>query len=118
MNKWQAIQSFWESFGIPAYDKNSVPDDAVMPYITYTSVVGAFEAPVPLSGSIWYKSMSWQEISLKTDEISRQAHRIIPINEGYLFITKGRPFAQRMDDPNITVKRIIINLMAEFFTNY
>lgn len=36
MNKAQAIQAFWESFGVPAYEESTVPDDAVMPYITYS----------------------------------------------------------------------------------
>ena len=28
MDKWKALQSFWESFDIPAYDEATVPDDA------------------------------------------------------------------------------------------
>ena len=118
MDKWQAIQSFWEGFDLPAYDRNSVPDDAVEPYITYTPLVADFEKVLSLSGSLWYRGSSWAEISRKADEISRSLKRIIPIDGGYLFITRGSPFAQRMDDEDETVKRIYINLMAEFYTNY
>ena len=39
MNKEQAIHFFWSQFGLPAYDENSVPDDAQMPYITYNVVI-------------------------------------------------------------------------------
>lgn len=118
MNKWQAIQSFWESFGIPAYDENSVPDDATEPYITYTAQVGDFESPLILTGSIWYRSALWRDISLKADEIARSLKRIIKLDDGYLFVTRGSPFAQRMEDTDDTVKRIYINLMAEFYTAY
>ena len=117
-DKWQAIQSFWEGFGIPAYDKNSVPDDAVAPYITYTPIVADFEKPLVLSGSIWYRGSSWKPISQKADEISKSLKKIIPVEGGYLFLTRGSPFAQRMDDPDESVKRIYINLMAEFYTAY
>lgn len=117
-DKWQAIHSFWEGFGLPAYDRNSVPDDAVEPYITYTPLVADFENPLVLSGSLWYRGSSWKDISLKADEISRSLKKIIPVEGGYLFLTRGSPFAQRMDDENETVKRIYINLMAEFYTAY
>lgn len=117
MDKWQAIQSFWEGFNLPAYDQNSVPDDAVTPYITYEAKVSDFENALPLSGSIWYRSTSWREISQKADEVSRSLKQIIKIDGGYLFITRGSPFAQRMQDADETVKRIYINLMVEFYAD-
>lgn len=118
MNKWQAIDAFWSSFGIPAYDENSVPDDATAPYITYTAETADFEKVILLTGSIWYKSATWENISLKADEIASSLKKIVKLDDGYLFITRGSPFAQRMKDPNENVKRIYINLMAEFYTNY
>ena len=116
MDKWQAIQSFWEGFDIPAYDQNSVPDDAVAPYITYEAKTADFENALPLSGSIWYRSSSWRDISKKADQIADSLKKIIKIDGGYMFITRGSPFAQRLNDPNDTVKRIYINLMVEFYT--
>ena len=116
MDKWQAIQRFWEGFDIPAYDQNSVPDYAVPPYITYEAKVADFEKALPLSASIWYRGTSWRDISRKADEISRSLKQIIELDSGYLFLTRGSPFAQRMSDPNETIKRIYINLMAEFYT--
>ena len=35
MDKYQAINEFWNRFGVMAYDENTVPDDAELPYITY-----------------------------------------------------------------------------------
>ena len=121
MDKWQALDTFWSSFGIPAYDENSVPDDAVMPYITYAAEISDFEDPLLLTGSVWYHGMSWAPASQKAEEIQRvlKDYKLIPIDgRRYLFLTQGSPFAQRMKDEDDTVKRIYINVMAEFFSDY
>lgn len=118
-DKWQAIQEFWEGFDIPAYDENSVPDDATAPYITYTAQVASFEAPLLLTGSIWYRSTNWRDVSRKADEIARSLNKLIRLDDnGYLWLTRGSPFAQRMADTDDTVKRVYINIMAEFFARY
>lgn len=119
MNKWQAIQRFWSSFGIPAYDESSVPEDAVLPYITYSASVGDFEQPVTLTASVWYQSTSWTAISQKVDQIENGVtpHRIIRIEDGYVFLCKGTPFAQRMSDNDDRIRRVYIVLQAEYFRN-
>ena len=121
MDKAQAIDKFWNSFELPAYDENSVPDDAVMPYITYSLSTDNLDNPVTLSGNLWYRSESWKEITLKSEEISKkvseQGFYLDKIEGGYVWITRGSPFAQRMTDTN-PVKRIYINLMAEYLTAY
>lgn len=118
MDKWQAIHSMWSSFGIPAYDETDVPDDAVMPYITYAATISTFEQPIILSGSVWYYSRSWEAISQKVNEIAEylRGYRLIKIDDGYLFVSQGIPFAQRMSDENAVTRRIYINIDAEFFT--
>ena len=122
MDKGQAIHSFWSSFGLTAYDENSVPDNAEMPRITYSVSEDSIGNVVSMSGSIWYRDTSWRAISLKKDEI---AQRIgygllkIPLDNGYLIIAKGVPFAQRMNDASDdSVRRYYINLQAEFLTAY
>ena len=119
-DKWQAIHSFWSGFNIPAYDENSVPDDSVMPYITYTAAVGEFESVVQLTASVWYNSTSWAEISQKVDEIAQSVEQylMIPIGGGYVYLGKGSPFAQRMPDEDDRVKRVYIVMQAEFFSRY
>ena len=72
MDKAQAIDRFWNSFDLPAYDENSVPDDAKMPYITYSLTVDNLDSPVTLSGNLWYRSESWKDITLKSEEISKK----------------------------------------------
>ena len=124
MNKEQAIQQFWSSFGLTAYDSSTIPtgDDAPEPpYITYDVITDSLGTPVALSGSIWYRSTSWSAITAKKDKIAAEigyGHKMIKIDGGYLYITKGSPFAQRMSDEDDSIRRIYINLMVEFLTAY
>ena len=124
MNKWEAIHQFWNSFGWDAYDENSVdtgefaPD---FPYITYQAQTGAMDDVLTLTASLWDKSTSWQAISDKADDIAKtigHGYSIMSIKGGYLWITRGQPFAQRMSDEDDLIKRIYIILNAEFLTAY
>ena len=120
MNKSQVIHKFWNSFGIPAYDQYTVPLDTQMPYITYSVSEADFDAQVSLNASIWYRSPSWEDIELKSYEISRAISRggkVIEMDDGKIWIYKGTPFAQRMSDTDDTVRRIVINIVAEYFSN-
>lgn len=119
MDKWQGLHSFFSSFGLIAYDESSVPDNATMPYITYTAAVDSFDTPVVISCDLWYQSTSWAEISKKAEEISnhlKNGGAIIRIDTGYLWITRGAPFAQRINEESDTIKHIYIVLTGEFLT--
>lgn len=124
MDKWQGLQAFWESFGIPAYDENSVPDDAQMPYITYQAAVGPFESVVPLSASVWYYGTSWSGVSQKVEEISKRLNTwaLVRLDDKQsIFLAKNdtAQFAQRAaDEGSDLVKRIYLTLSAEFFTRH
>ena len=117
MNEWTAINTFWNTFGIPAYDENTVPDDATMPYITYEAQVGEFGDKLTLVGSLWYRSTSWQAISIKAKEISDyiEGGVSVPYGHGRMWVTKGSPFAQRMADPSdVHIRRMLVQIRAEF----
>lgn len=118
MDKWQAQQAFWESFGLTAYDENTVPDDAVMPYITYQAVVGSLDGVMVVSASLWYRGNSWAAISQKATEMESSVNQQIKIDGGYLKIRKPiSNFAQRMDEPNDRlVRRMRLQLEMEFLT--
>jgi len=125
MDKWQAINTFWNSFGIPAYDSSSVysgEDSPETPYITYDAQTGALNQVLTLTGSLWYRSTSWKEISQKADEIAEAigtGYKILNVDGGYLWIVRGQPFAQRMSDPeDDMIRRIYIIANAEFLTAY
>lgn len=123
MDKAQAIHNFWNSFGLKAYDENSVPDDVTFPYITYNVQTDSMDRVLNLYGSIWYRDTSWAQISQKSDEIAKALYNTSPyllkLNKGYLWLTKGQPFAQRMGDPSDDmIRRMYLNIQAEFLTAY
>ena len=120
MTKAAAIYQFWNSFGLTAYEENSVPDDAAFPYITYQLVTDSFGREIQLTASIWYRSESWAAINAKTEEISQKISRggkIIPCDGGAIWLKRGQPFAQSMgDESDDLIKRKYLNITAEFIT--
>lgn len=123
MTKGQAIQKFWESFDLTAYDETTVPDNAKYPYITYSVQTDSIGNTVMTNASLWYRSYSWKEISEKAEEIAKKIVTMYPptidIDDGRIYITKGVPFAQRMrEESDDAVRRVILNVNFEFLTNY
>lgn len=123
MTKGQAIQKFWESFDLTAYDETTVPDNAKYPYITYSVETDSIGNTVMTNASLWYRSYSWKEISEKAEEIAKKIVTMYPptidIDDGRIYVTKGVPFAQRMrEESDDAVRRVILNVNFEFLTNY
>ena len=120
MTKAAAIYQFWNSFGLTAYEENTVPADATFPYITYQLVTDSFDREIPLTASIWYRSESWAGINAKTEEISHKISRggkIIHCDDGAIWLKRGQPFAQSMgDESDDLIKRKYLNITAEFMT--
>ena len=120
MTKAAAMYQFWSSFGLTAYEENTVPDDAEFPYITYQLVTDSFNREVPVTASLWYRSESWTAINAKTEEISKTISRggkIISCDGGAIWLKRGQPFAQNMvDESDNLIKRKYINITAEFIT--
>lgn len=125
-SKEKALHAFWSSFGLPAYDQYTVPtgeEAPEFPYITYTVQTDSIGSTVSIEGDLWYYGTSWNEISAKADEIAQRLQNMHPptiqLDHGRLFLNPGTPFAQRMSDPdNDMVRRIYLNLTAEYFTAY
>ncbi len=127
-DKWTAIQSLWSSFGLPAYDENTVPDEVwdeaqqkmipiEPPYITYAASVADFDTMVYLTASIWYRSSSWAEVSQKAEEISNLigGGMGVPYDGGRLWVVKASPFAQRLaDESDGQIRRIVLQTTGEF----
>ena len=120
MTKAAAIYQFWNSFGMTAYEENTVPTDAVFPYITYQLVTDCFDREIQLTASLWYRSESWTGINAKTEEISQKISRggkIISCDGGAIWLKRGQPFAQNMgDESDSLIKRKYLNITAEFMT--
>lgn len=120
MTKSAAIYRFWSSFGLNAYEENTVPTDAVFPYVTYQLVTDSFDREVAATASLWYRGESWTDINAKTEEIAKDiglGGKIIKLDGGCIWIKRGHPFAQNMgDESDDLIKRKYLNLTFEFFT--
>ena len=125
MNKAEALQQFWSSFGLKAYDESTVPtgeNAPEPPYITYNVQTDSIGGILLLTGSIWYRTSSWKEIEKKTEEVAKYigyGSCVKEIEGGYMRVQKGNPFAQRMADPSDDmIRRMYINITVEFLTAY
>lgn len=120
--KAAAIQKFMGGFGIPAYAVSSVPDDAEMPYITYTLVTDAFTgSETNMTVDIWYYGDGERDPNAKAQEVSDAiglGGKILPCDGGAIWIKRGSPFIQTVpDSTDDKVKRRHVNLALEFITN-
>ena len=120
MDKWQAQFEFWSSFGVPAYEEHSVPENAPFPRITYEAATSVFESLVSITASIWSRSTSWAAVDSLADTIERYIKDMgCPEIEGgrYRVYIGDTTFAQRMNDPeDDQIKRIVLNVTFEFMT--
>ena len=116
----EVLYNFWSSFGLPAYDAYTVPDEAEMPYITYEVSDSFFGALTDMSqsASIWYHSTSWVEITEKAEQIADfigRGGRMLAVDGGAIWIKRGSSWAQRMPETaDRMVRRMVLNYEVEF----
>lgn len=121
MTKEQALHQFFNQFGIVGYRSTSVPDGAVLPYLTYTAPVSSFgEDPVSITVQTYHYTDSEADPDAKAEEI-RQAigmgGAILPCDSGYIWLKWGSPWCQSLvDATDENIKRRYINITAEYLT--
>ena len=119
MNKYEALHSFWNSFGISAYEENTIPKDAKLPYITYEVVVNSLsENQTALTAHVWDKSNGWKNLNSKVEEIGKALNgtRLV-CDEGYIVLYRGEPFTNNITDAeDQTIKGKYLNITADFIT--
>lgn len=124
MTKNASIQSFFESFGLPAYPAISVPtgeDAPEFPYLTYIVSTDADLGRTSVSASVWYRTENWTALNAKVDAISREvgAGTVLECDDGAIIVRKGSPWAQPMgDDSDNMVKRKILTFEFLYATIY
>lgn len=120
MNALQELQAFWGSFGLPAYNEQTVPDDAQLPYITYEASEDFFGSTIAQTASLWYYGPSWVDIMAKKKEVADRIGRggiMISCDEGAFWLKRGEPWAQPMTDlSDDMIRRIVLNLEVDFLT--
>lgn len=91
------------------------------PYITYQVLIDDLGHPVYPTASIYDRNTSWKRADELANAISEaiQNTKTIKLDNGRMFITKGSPFAQhQLENEDLDIRRIVLNLGVEFFTEF
>lgn len=117
LNKWTAQKVYWSSFGFPAYEENAVPDDAVMPYLTYQAVNGQLGGVPNASANLYYKGTSWTKIMQEVNQMEKAIDRQLFIDGGIMKVRKPlQNFAHPMPETVKNVRRMLLTVEIEFLT--
>ena len=125
MNREQALDQFWNSFDVPAYDSTTVPDARDLeemginpfPRITYEVSINEFGTPTTFYVSLWDKNTSWARITELSHEIEEKLSDggyVVRYDGGVAWLKKGTPFMQRMGEEDDSIRRIIMNVEIEY----
>ncbi len=127
MTKSERFYSFFSSFGIPAYEENSVPADADgikngEPYLTYEFTEDTFDGDdININAQLFDKDSSWLFLDSLTSSISDYIGRqgkVLPVDNGYILVMRGTPFAQnRKESADGTVKCKVLTFIVRFYTS-
>ena len=128
MTKAAAINEFWNSFGLKAFEENTLLDvdengqeiKPEFPYITYQLVTDDLGNEIQMSASVYYRRDDWVAPNAKAEEISKAISRggvFLDCDGGKIWLKRGTPFAQNMgDDTDNLIKRKYLSITAEFLT--
>ena len=117
MTKEQALHNFWSSFDVPAYDRNTVPEDAELPYITYEVTDGNMFEQNVITGIIWDRSTSWANVTAIKDKVANLiglGGYTANYDNGLMWIKRATPFAQRLAGEEDGIREIVINVEIEY----
>ena len=89
-----ALYDFWSGFGIPAYLQDNVPDDAVLPYITYELVRGDAMGATVLVAHNWHQKAAGGNAARHEvmDAIARaipSQGRRVPVGSGFVMLYRN-----------------------------
>lgn len=121
MDKYQALNKFYNSFGIKAYEENSVPEKAKMPYITYEVMTSAFsDDKTALTMQIWFNDTKLVGIDNLTEKISDalSGGKKLKCDNGYIVLYRGNPFAQNVKTIDKSIKCKYVTIMCDYVTLY
>lgn len=120
MTKEKTFQMYLTSLGWKAYEESTVPEDATLPRFTYSFVDAEFGDPVSMAISAWDSSYSWATVTEMKDALYESiglGGKVIPYDDGYIWVKRGQPFSQRMPDEDDKIRRIYINIEVEYLTH-
>ena len=121
MTKAAALYKFFSSFGMPAYEASSVPDDVIFPYLTYELITSAWSGgEVGLTVNLWFYTTSEAIPNAKAQELSEAigiGGVMLLCDFGAIWLKRGSPWCQSLkDETSPTIKRRYLNVTAEYMT--
>ena len=109
----RALKSFYSGFGLPAYSENDVPNDAELPYITYSVVAPGYLDAATHQARVWYRDTSPVNAYAKADEIAKAIGDGILLDNG-VCLRPGTPLMQKQPTED-TMQVIYINLQINSY---
>lgn len=112
-----ALYSFYSGFGIDAYPESNVPENAKLPYITYTVIEPDWRNAASHQARVWYRSESYKGINAKVDEITRAVGELVmlPTANGYVAIRPADPLVQYQPIANPEIKVAYLNFQINSY---
>lgn len=117
INTAKALYEFWSGFGIPAYTIGTVPDDEILPYITYSLSESEPLEPASHYAQLWYRTISNSALLEKVDVVKETLGNGVIINcdGGYVSIRPSSPLVQLMVAEDPEVRCAYINLQINCY---
>ena len=113
----RALYLFWHSFGIPAYTTMTVPDDAELPYITYSLVETEPTENASHYAQVFYRATDNVGLMEKVDAIKEAigTGKLLRTDSGYVMIRPSTPYVQLMTDQDPANRYAYINLQLNCY---
>ena len=94
------LKLFFSGFDIPAYARQSIPDEVGLPYIAYDLTEPRWDQQANFSCQIYYPKNQLEELLTKADEVMEAIGEGIQITmpNGYLVIYLAEQQAQMISD--------------------
>lgn len=111
----RALYQFWSGFNLPAYVEGYIPDDAELPYITYSLAEPEWRTQATHYARLWYRGTSYAPILTKAHEIETAINGgiTIPAGDGFVALFKEDQFIQLEQDEDDTIKCAYLSLILE-----
>lgn len=116
----RALNSFWNSFSIPAYVEDNVPDNAELPYITYTVAEPDWSSPASIQARVWYKGTSRVPLNSKVSDIKQAIGegKSIKTDTGYIVIYRDANFAQNQPYDDVGKSNVMVVYLNAILQSY
>ena len=117
INTAQALYEFWSGFDLPAFTTMTVPDDAKVPYITYSLVESEPLESATHYAQVFYRATDNAALLNKVDQIKEAIGQGVnlPCTGGLVTIRPASPYVQIMTDAAPENRYAYINLQINSY---